>query len=501
MTKRPKDYGHKKKKQPGRLLRLQTWLRARTERAWYYWTDGIWQDTRTTFKVNLLKTLNISINSFLDTNLQNKACALSFRTTLAIVPAIAMLFAIGRGFGFQKLLEQEIERALPGQHNTLEYLLKFSDSYLSHSSEGLFVGIGIVFLVWMLISLLSNVEQTFNLIWGIKQNRGFWRKITDYTAMLLILPILMICGGGIAVFMSSTLQSVFHFSFMTPVISALLEVASWMFTWLFFAGAFILVPNTKVKIPNALLAGVLTGTAFLILQWLFVSGQLYVTRYNAIYGSFAFLPLLMLWLQLTWMAVLGGALICYSSQNIFMYAFSTQVSNISHSYLRKVEIAVATIIVERFVKSQIPLTRHQLAALTEIPPRLLSDVLDHLMRAGIINRMVLDIRKESYGYQPAVEPSLLTVGYVRSRLNNLGKDNFIPRFDDRFGSVVKAMDSLSEQFNKAADAVPLTSLKIDPAGFVDAETAESLGIELAREIADGESSNTDNDDTPPDPFM
>ena len=353
----------------------------------------------------------------------------------------------------------------------------------------------------MLISLLSNVEQTFNLIWGIKQNRGFWRKITDYTAMLLILPILMICGGGIAVFMSSTLQSVFHFSFMTPVISALLEVASWMFTWLFFAGVFILVPNTKVKIPNALLAGVLTGTAFLILQWLFVSGQLYVTRYNAIYGSFAFLPLLMLWLQLTWMAVLGGALICYSSQNIFMYAFSTQVSNISHSYLRKVEIAVATIIVERFVKSQIPLTRHQLAVLTEIPPRLLSDVLDHLMRAGIINRMVLDIRKESYGYQPAVEPSLLTVGYVRSRLNNLGKDNFIPRFDDRFGSVVKAMDSLSEQFNKAADAVPLTSLKIDPAGFVDAETAESLGIELAREIPDGESSNTDNDDTPPNPFM
>ena len=137
MTKQPKDYGHKKKKQPGRLLRLQAWLRARTERAWYYWTDGIWQDTRTTFKVNLLKTLNISVNSFLDTNLQNKACALSFRTTLAIVPAIAMLFAIGRGFGFQKLLEQEIERALPGQHNTLEYLLKFSDSYLSHSSEGL----------------------------------------------------------------------------------------------------------------------------------------------------------------------------------------------------------------------------------------------------------------------------------------------------------------------------------------------------------------------------
>ena len=488
-------------KRPGRVQRLRVRFRSWAEGAWAYWTDGIWQDTRTTFRVNLLKTLNISINSFLDTNLQNKACALSFRTTLALVPACAMLFAIARGFGFQKLLEQEIEHALPGQHTTLEYILQLTDSYLSQSSEGLFVGIGIVFLVWMLISLLSNVEQAFNLIWGVKQNRSFWRKITDYTAMLLILTILMICGGGIAVFMSSTLQSMFQFEFMTPVITVLLEVASWVFTWLFFAGVFILIPNTKVKIPNALMAGVLTGTAFLVLQWLFVSGQLYVTKYNAIYGSFAFLPLLLLWLQLTWMSILGGALICYSSQNIFMYAFSTQVSNITHSYLRKVEIAVTTLIVRRFVESQIPLTRHQLAALTEIPPRLLSDVLDHLMRAGIINRMVLDIRKEDYGYQPAVEPSLLTVGYVRQRLNNIGRDNFIPHFEDRFASVVKTVDNLSARFDKAADAVPLTSLKIESSAFMDAETAKALGIELQQEQAVSTVDNASDNDTPANPFM
>ena len=162
-------------KRPGLVQRFRVRFRSWAEGAWAYWTDGIWQDTRTTFRVNLLKTLNISINSFLDTNLHNKACALSFRTTLALVPACAMLFAIARGFGFQKLLEQEIEHALPGQHTTLEYILQLTDSYLSQSSEGLFVGIGIVFLVWMLISLLSNVEQAFNLIWGVKQNRSFWR--------------------------------------------------------------------------------------------------------------------------------------------------------------------------------------------------------------------------------------------------------------------------------------------------------------------------------------
>lgn len=462
----------RKAKKPGSLLRLSERLRDFVEAKLTYWNDGIWQDTRTTFGVNLLKALNICVKSFLDTNLQNQARALSFRTTLALVPAIAMFFAIARGFGLQKIIEQEMERALPGQHSTLEYILQFANSYISQSGQGLFVGIGIVFLLWMLISLLNSIERAFNLIWGVKQGRSILRKITDYTAILLILPVLMICGSGITVFMSSTLQSVFNFEFMTPVISALFEVASWVFTWLFFAGVFILVPNTKVKFANALLAGVLTGSAFMLLQWMFVSGQLYVTKYNAIYGSFAFLPLLLLWLQLTWMAVLGGALICYSSQNIFMYAFSTQVSNISPSYMRKVEMAVATLIVKRFVEARTPLSRQQLTALTEIPPRLLGDVLDHLIRAGIVNRVIVDISKEDYGYQPAMDPSVLTVGYVHHRLNELGRGGFIPRFDDRFGAVVTTIDSLGEQFSHAADAVPLTSLDIDLAEIEE----EQVGV-------------------------
>ena len=162
--------------------------------------------------------------------------------------------------------------------------------------------------------------------------------------MLLILPVLMICGGGLNMFLSSTLQRLLDFSFMTPILSVIFELGSFVFTCLFFAATFIMIPNAKVKFQNALLAGLFTGIGFTVLQWLFVTGQLYVAKYNAIYGSFSFLPLFMLWMQLVWVIVMIGALLCYASQNIFQFTFSDKISNISHSYSDKVTLAIAQLL-------------------------------------------------------------------------------------------------------------------------------------------------------------
>ncbi len=254
--------------------------------SWYtYLTDGVWSDTRRTFGVNLVKTLNLSVRSFLNGELQMRAGALTYQTLLAIVPALALVFAIGRGFGFQNLLETQLFHHFPAQRQALSQAFGFVDSYLAQSSEGVFVGVGILFLLWTLISLVGNVENSFNLIWGIKEGRSLWRKLTDYTAIFLILPILMICAGGIMVFMSTTLQTILPFGFLSPIIKVLLDFTSLVLVWLFFTGSYMLIPNTKVKFKNAFIAGMMAGTAYVILQWLFVTGQVYVTRYNAIYGS------------------------------------------------------------------------------------------------------------------------------------------------------------------------------------------------------------------------
>lgn len=441
----------------GKIDKIINWAKAN----WEYCSRGVWADTRPLFVVNLIKTLNISVRSFLNTNLQSQACAMTYRTLLAIVPALALLFAIGRGFGLQDYLQAELLHIFPSQRETITHALSFVDSYLNQASEGLFVGVGIIFLLYTLIALMMNVEDAFNLIWNVREGRSIWRKITDYTAMMLILPVLMICGGGLYAFMSSSIQSLFGLTFITPVISALFEIGSFLFACLFFSAVFTLLPNTKVRFRNALLPGLFAGIGFVFLQWLFVSGQVYVAKYNAIYGSFSFLPLLLLWMQLVWVICLTGCLLTYASQNIFQFTFSDQINDISKYYDEKVTIAVAAAIVQRFVKMEPPLTPHEIIGKYGIPSKLVSSVIDQLVDSGIISQVVIDSRKQIYGFQPALDPDAITLGFVRERLNTHGFRDFIPNFNENFHGVVEILDKYNNLTLDAEASIPLSQIKIN----------------------------------------
>lgn len=431
-------------------------------RLWKYCSSGVWNDTGRGWRTTTVKTLNLSVRSFLDSDLQTQACAMTYRTLLAIVPALALLFAIGRGFGFQKLLQDELYSYFPAQHEVIHKCLGFVDSYLSQASEGVFVGVGLVFLLWTLISLLGNVEGVFNIIWGVKQGRSIWRKITDYTSMLLILPVLMICSGGLSVLISTTLNSIFHFSFMTPIISMILDGASWLLTFLFFTAAYMLIPNAKVKFKNAFIAGVFAGIGFRLLQWIFVTGQMYVAKYNAIYGSFSFLPLMLIWMQLAWVVTMAGMVICYSSQNIFQFSFNSEINAISLAYKEKVSIAVASVVVRRFVKGLKPVTMHEFMLDYGLPARLINDILIRLELAGIVNRVVLDEKKEEFGFQPGMPTEEISVGFVRKRLRNLGRKDFIPGFAANFPGVEIVFKELDDAIQQTTESMLLRDIEINP---------------------------------------
>lgn len=430
---------------------------------WYdYLVDGVWNETRRSAGVDLIKTLSLSVRSFLNSDLQMRAGYLTYQTLLAIVPALALVFAIGRGFGFQNLLQTQLFDSFPGQHKALETAFKFVDSYLAQSSEGVFVGVGILFLMWTLISLISNVEACFNTIWGIKQGRSIWRKLTDYTAIMLVLPVLMICSSGITVFMSTTLEALLPFDFMSPVLKLLFDFLSLVLLWLFFAGSYMLIPNTKVKFKNAFVAGMMAGTAYMILQWLFLSGQLYVTRYNAIYGSFAFLPLLLIWLQLVWLITLSGGVLCFSSQNIFEFSFSNEVGRISENYKWKLTLAVMTIAVDRFLEERPPLTPHQMAVEFGLPITLVNDASHKLERAGLLQKVVVAGADDEFAISPAIDPNKITVGEVMERTGAEGSANFIPDFDSRFSKLSDVVGTLRTDCIELAKAYPLNEIKVTP---------------------------------------
>lgn len=450
--KKPDD-----QQQPGLYDRLY----ARALKFWEYCSDGVWTDHRNTLKIRAIKTLNLTVRTFMSGDLQVKAYALTYQTLLAVVPALALLFAIGRGFGFQNILEKQLFTYFPSQHRALQMAFSFVDSCLAQASEGIFVGVGIVFLLWTIISLLSNVETTFNQIWGVVFDRSFFRKITDYLAICIILPILMICSGGLQIFMSNTIQKLLPFDFLSPVLEIGLDVASVAFTWLFFAGAYMLIPNTRVKFKNAFLAGILAGTAFQLLQWLFINGQMGVAKYNAIYGSFSFLPLMLLWMQFSWLITLAGALICCSAQNISMFSYDRQVRDISADYFRKVTLSVLALILKRFRNNQTPPTIARIADETLIPFRLVRLSTDRLLKCGLLIHVVTDDIKddrEELPLQPAMSLDHYTVAWTIDRLRTYGEKDFIPGLAERFPEVIGQCDAVTEALKKIPSTANLADL-------------------------------------------
>ncbi len=442
--------------------RLTLWRR-KGLRLWRYAAAGVWRDRRTSLWVRLVKTVNLTVKSFLSTDLQSTACALTYRTLLALVPALALLFAIGRGFGFQNLLTSQLFSYFPSQQRALEVAMRFVDSYLAQASEGLFVGVGIAVLLWTLISLVGAIEDAFNRIWSIKHGRTFWRKITDYTAIFLILPVLMVCGSGLTAFMSSSVDA--YLPFMTPLVSLLLDAASVVLIWLFFTGLYMLVPNTKVKFKNALPAGVLAGVAFQVLQTLFVGGQIYVSKYNAIYGGFAFLPLLLIWLQLVWLFTLAGALLCYSAQSITDYALDEDIYGISFNYRRRIGVGLLAVMVQRYGRGLAPMSDIDFERSFDVPLRLVQILLGEMEDMKLVCRVLPPGRKGTLCYQPARDLSALTVGEAVDMFRDHGSTDFIPAFARDFGPLVDALDSADEASARASQ-MTLSSLALSSLGNI-----------------------------------
>ncbi|MDE6491342.1 MAG: YihY/virulence factor BrkB family protein, partial [Muribaculaceae bacterium] len=263
------------------------------------------------------------------------------------------------------------------------------------------------------------------------------------------------------IFMSTTLQDAVPFSFMSPAISTILDCATIVLTWLFFTGVYMLIPNTTVKFRNALLSGILAGVAFQVLQWLFVTGQLYVSKYNAIYGGFAFLPLLLIWMQLVWVICLSGAVLCYSSQNIFRFSFTSEVSDISVLYRRKITLAIMAVVASRFKTGLPPLRGADLVAEYNIPTRLVEETVAELADAGLLSRVVTGNNENDFALQPAIDITGLTLGRVIEAIEHQGASDFIPGFAVRFVMVDNIADNITGAMISRGDNTPIADLDID----------------------------------------
>ncbi|WP_291530203.1 YihY/virulence factor BrkB family protein [Bacteroides sp. UBA939] len=431
---------------------------------WKFLTYDIWritenEVTKTTYYLyNIIKTIYLCANRFMKNRLVDKASALTYSTLLAIVPILAILFAIARGFGFSNLMESQVRIGLGGQHETTDVILQFVDSYLAQTKSGVFIGVGLVMLLWTGINLISNIETAFNQIWQVNKARSMYRKITDYFSMFLLMPIMIVISAGLSVFMTTSLKYIEDFILLAPILKFLIRLIPFVLTWFMFTGLYIYMPNTKVKFKHAFISGILAGTAHQAFQFLYISGQIWVSRYNAIYGSFAALPLFLLWLQMSWTICLLGAELAYAGQNIRNYSFDKDTKNISRRYRDFVSILIMSLISKRFEKDEKPYTAEEISEEYQIPIRLTHQVLYELQEVNLLHEVMTDEKSENIRYQPSMDINKLNVALLLDKLDTHGSEDFKIDKDKEFGEQWNVLIAAREQYYKNASNILLKDL-------------------------------------------
>ena len=209
-------------------------------------------------------------------------------------------------------------------------IIGFVNGYLIHTKSGVFLGVGLIFMLYTVLMLMNNVEETFNQIWRVSNSRPIFRSFTNYLAMFLLFPILVIVMTGFSVFMETIANSLPNLVLIGSAMRMLLDFSPYLLISLLFIALYVYMPNTKVRLSCAILPGILSGVSMQLLQLAYIHSQMWVTGYNAIYGSFAALPLFMLWVQISWTICLFGAQLTYTNQNLNRFGINLEPEAIMH---------------------------------------------------------------------------------------------------------------------------------------------------------------------------
>jgi membrane protein len=378
---------------------------------------------KTKFLFKYLRIVVLALRGSIENKVTVRASALTYYTLMSIVPVLAMAFGVAKGFGADKYLEKQIMESLKGQEEVMNRLITFSNNMLEKTGGGILAGIGIILLIYSVAKVLSSIEASFNDIWQIEKSRTISRKFSDYLSMMLIAPILLIASSSISVYLATQLDTIAKqielIGYVSKYLMFALKLIPLILIWILFSVMYIVMPNTKVSTQSGIIAGIIAGSAFVITQWFYIDFQVGVSKYNAIYGSFAAIPLFLIWIQISWLIVLFGAEVSFANQNVDMYEFESETELISPYSRRILSLLVVNFIVKRFEKGEEPLTVLELSKNLKIPVRLMRVLLNHLIQCKIISETV-DPNTKSIAYQPAQHIDNFSVAFIINSLDNLG---------------------------------------------------------------------------------
>jgi membrane protein len=363
-----------------------------------------------------------------------RASALTYSTLLSLVPILAFALAFLKGLGVHNLLESFlIDRGVIGSEETVQMLL----SYANNIEVRTLGGFGLATLVFTTVLGVGNIERAFNEIWGVRTERPILRKIADYASVLVLGPVALLLATGInarlhlPTYVTTWLgmrvigEAV---TFFSTVMSTILPYVA---LWLVFAFFYSFLTNTRVQAVPALIGGVVGGTLWQIAQWGYIAFQVGMANAQAIYGALAQLPVLILWIYVSWVTTLLGAEVAYACQHVTTY-FPARLVHCASVYVREwLAHALYFSLVRAFIEGSGTWSAVMFAQQHHIPLRLLNEILAPLQEAGLL----VETAASPDHYVPGRDPASITPWHLLQALRHHG--------DQALGGIIALYDPLT----------------------------------------------------------
>jgi membrane protein len=435
-----------------------------------FFKTGIWEirlkdlSPLETFFIKYLRIILLASRGFIRDDCQKTASVLTYYSLLNIVPVVAVAFAIAKGFGLEKLIEKQILQMADKanwQADVTNQIISFSHNLLEQAKGGLIAGIGVVLLFWTVISILGKIEESLNDIWEVGKSRTLIRKFSDYIAMMVFAPVLLIISSSATVLVASQVKVIVNkialLGVFSKVIFLLLNLLPYVSIWVLLTMLYLVMPNVRIPLRSAILGGITAGTITQIVQWIYIKFQIGAASYGAIYGSFAALPLLLAMLQMSWMIVLLGAEIAYANEHYETFGFHPDYSKMSVSSKKLLMLRIFHFLTKKFSLGEKPSSVTQIAHALEIPVRLVRQFLQELSDVGLVVETAKGIKGE-VAFQPGRTIENITVKFALDEYEKYGITKIPDYQSDEAEKISKYLKDISETIEKSPANVRLKEI-------------------------------------------
>lgn len=365
------------------------------------------------------------LSTFGDPQIGVGAASLTYYTLLSLVPILAFFLGFAKGFLDEKTFTEWLTNNFIGDPRAIEQLITISKRSLEQTHNSVIVGVGAALYLWAGVRLLSRLEYTMNEIWEVSEERPFLSKVTDYIALFFLAPLLAAISISMTAYFSGTVA---QFEEQWSVFF-LINTLPFVLTWVLCTFIFIYIPNTPVRFYSAMLSGLMTALFFEALQWVYVNFQAGLSSYNTIYGTLVAIPLLLMWINLSWTLLLVGARTTFLIQNSNAYDVDHHTMRVAHKEYLLLCLYILHYCAQKWVEESTPPTDEEISADLFLPISISNKILHDLSKIGLLVE-VLNTSRNSRTFQIGANLEMLTLGKVIERIDAFGEKPYLPDNDE-----------------------------------------------------------------------